>query len=527
MVMVYDYTIDISNDNTTHSKILKMVGRGKTILEIGCATGYMTRYMKEELECRVYGLEIDPEAAEVARPYCQELVIGDIEVMDLARIFSVRSFDVIIMADVLEHLKDAGKLLANLPGLLTPRGFILLSLPNGAHGSIGLEVLDGRWQYRQLGLLDKTHLRFFDKDGITLLLDEAGFYISRLQRIMIHPRDTEMKTPWDSYPREVTAYLEKVNPEFQTYQFVIKACPTDEQDGRVGLEDARQAEAERADRLEKVLKEKLKELACLRALVPDGQVAECLRLVEESRENLRNEQLRQERETAGIHKGYIKLIAELTGERKDLQLEVGHFRQQTDRLVGELAQASGIINDLQAKVVNLERIDDDAKGIIAALGESNDKYRAAGDEARETIALLQRDISWLQESLADQRRAHETSLASTAELQALNLSLTTQLHEMEQSLVWRIYTRYRRILNSILPVGSSRRRIYHWLVRAMTRPFLNVPLGPEPQPPTKEPAQATGAEVSLGRHDPERDPVRTSTGAKCPERSAQNEPVDR
>jgi len=471
--VVYDYTIDISNENTTHSMILKMVGRDKTVLEIGCATGYMSRYMKEELGCRVYGIEIDPEAAEVARPFCQEIVKGDIETLDFARIFSLRRFDVIVMADVLEHLKDAGKLLALLPGLLTPGGFILLSLPNGAHGSIGLEILDGRWQYRQQGLLDRTHLHFFDKDAITVLLDEAGFYISRLQRILIHPRDTEMKTPWDSYPRDVTAYLEKVNPEFQTYQFVIKACPTDEQGGRAGLEDARRGAEERANRLENELKENLQELTSLKALLADGHESEFMKMAKEYRENLRNEQLRLEREIAEIHKGYLKHIAGLNEERRDFQLDAVHFHRQTDKLAGELAHARAVINDLQANVAGLERQDHEAKGVIAALGES--------------IGVLHNDVSCLQELLADQRQAQAAAMAANADLQALNVSLAGQLHEINLSLVWRVLARYRRLLNYVLPGGSIRRRIYHGLLRAVANPFLRVPLRPlPPQPPLSE-----------------------------------------
>lgn len=451
--MVYDYTIHIANDNTTHSKILSMIGRDKTVLEIGCATGYMTRFMKEELGCHVYGIEIDPEAAEAARPFCQEIVKGDIETLDLVRIFSLRRFDVIVMADVLEHLKDAGKLLALLPGLLTTGGFILLSLPNGAHGSIGLEILDGRWQYRQLGLLDRTHLHFFDKDAITILLDEAGFYISRLQRVLIHPRDTEMKTPWDSYPRDVTAYLEKVNPEFQTYQFVIKACPTDEQGGRAGLEDSRRAETERADRLENQLTETSKELSSLKALLADGHESEFMKITKEYRDNLQKEQQRLEREIAEVHKGYQKHLVGLNDERRDFQLDAVHYRRQTQKLAGELTHTNGIIQQYDAHLASKEN-------------ELN--------EARRAINGLWETIADLQGQLSNQRQAYEITIAS----------LNTQLRDINHSLVWRAFTRYQRLLNSLLPLGSLRRQIYHGIIRGTVQPFLRVPLGPiPPQPP--------------------------------------------
>ncbi|MBU0673198.1 MAG: glycosyltransferase [Proteobacteria bacterium] len=492
--MVYDYTIDISNDNTTHSKILKMIDRDKNVLEIGCATGYMTRYLKTELNCRVYGLEIDPEAATLARPFCQEIVIGDIETLDLTRIFTIRRFDVIVMADVLEHLKDAGKLLARLTRLLAPNGCIILSLPNGAHGSIGLEILDGRWQYRQQGLLDATHLHFFDKDSITILLDEAGFYISRLQRIIIHPRDTEMKTPWDSYPRDVTAYLEKVNPEFQTYQFVIKACLTDEKGGRAGLEDARRAEEERADRLEQEMQDNLKELTSLKAMLAEGHESEYMKMAKEYRENLRNEQLRLEREIAETHKGYQKHLAHQSEELKNAQLDAVHFRRRTGKLTQEQNQAQQTIAQLQANNeqlqtnnTHLEKANTQYLEAITLYQTHTGNLEKQADEFRETVqslefkaALLRDEIAQLREEIISLNQANQDAWAINNDLQAQNTSLSARLMEIEQSLIWRIATRYRRILNTLLPEGSLRRRIYHRSLRAVTQPFLRVSLASPP-----------------------------------------------
>lgn len=250
----YVYRIDLSKENTSHTKILKLIDRDKYVLEIGCATGYMTRHLKEELGCRVVCVEIDHKAAEKAKPYCEELVIGDIEALDYGETLGDRRFDVVIMADILEHLKDPRSLLEKLRHFLTETGCILFSIPNGAHGSVALELLDGKWEYRSEGLLDRSHLRFFDKDSLSFLLDETGYIISQLDRVIIHPRDTEMKTPWDSYPRDVTAYIEKVNPEYQTYQFIVKAHPASVAGWKKGLEDALESEKKKTGTLEEKLK---------------------------------------------------------------------------------------------------------------------------------------------------------------------------------------------------------------------------------------------------------------------------------
>ena len=224
----YDYHLDTENENSSHLKLLNLVGRNQAVLEIGPATGYLTRFMKEKLNCRVTAIEIDESAAKSAEPYAEKMIIGDIEKLDLSALLSQRRFDVILFADILEHLKDPGKTLTRLKPFLKEDGRLLISIPNAAHASIGLELLDGRFEYRQIGLLDNTHLRFFTRDSFFRLLENAGFWVTKLDRVIIDPWNTELSSLWQNYPREVTAYIEKVNPDFSTYQFIIQAEPMGE-----------------------------------------------------------------------------------------------------------------------------------------------------------------------------------------------------------------------------------------------------------------------------------------------------------
>ena len=221
----YDYQVDMDNKNSSHVKLLHLVGNNKDVLEIGPATGYLTRYMHETLNCRVTAIEIDAGAAEHVRPYTEELLIGDVEALDLAARLNRHRFDVILFADILEHLKQPRETLAKLKPFLKDSGRLLISIPNGAHGAIALELLDGKFEYRTIGLLDNTHLRFFTKDSFFRLLEAVGFWVTRLDRVLIDPWNTELASLWQNYPREVTAYIEKVNPDFSTYQFVIEASP--------------------------------------------------------------------------------------------------------------------------------------------------------------------------------------------------------------------------------------------------------------------------------------------------------------
>lgn len=221
----YDYQLDMEKDNSSHVKLLKRIQPGTDVLEIGPATGYLTRYMKETLGCRVTAVEMDEAAASLAKKYTERLFVGDVESMNLPHLLEGQRFDVVLCADVLEHLKNPAKLLADVRGCLKENGYLLISIPNGAHGSIALEVMDGRFEYQDAGLLDNTHVRFFSRHAFLRLLESVGYWATRLDRVIMEPWNTELATLWKNYPREVTAYLEKVNPDYSTYQFIIQASP--------------------------------------------------------------------------------------------------------------------------------------------------------------------------------------------------------------------------------------------------------------------------------------------------------------
>lgn len=257
----YNYEIDMSNDNLSHTKLLKLVQPGSRVLEIGCATGYLTRYMREALDCKVTCIEIDADAAQCAKPFSEEIIVGDIESLNLSEALRDRRFEIILMADVIEHLKNPSIILNDIRPFLKDTGYILLSIPNVAHGSVSLALLNGKWEYRDLGLLDETHLRFFTKESILDLMRESHFLTGRLDRTIIDPRDTEIKIDWEKYPEEVAEHLRKENPEFQTYQFIIKAYP-DTDAGKISyLEDRLSDETQKNEDMETALEETKQELS--------------------------------------------------------------------------------------------------------------------------------------------------------------------------------------------------------------------------------------------------------------------------
>lgn len=162
----------------THYRMAEMTGRNKRVLEIGCATGYVSQLMKSN-GCEISAIELDPIAAESARQFCDHLIVGDANLE--STLFSAGSgFDVILCGDVLEHLIDPKTTLIKLADKLNPTGYILASIPNVAYWTMRLHLLSGRFEYSDSGLLDWTHLRFFTVHSFRKLCHECGYRIEEI-----------------------------------------------------------------------------------------------------------------------------------------------------------------------------------------------------------------------------------------------------------------------------------------------------------------------------------------------------------
>src|SRR5215211_2020762 len=221
MASKYETRIDLENKNSSHTLIVELVGHGKRVLDIGCANGDLAEVLAER-GCEVTGIEIDPEAARQAEERCERVTVGDVENLDLSGELDEESFDVVLFGDVLEHLKDPLQTLKRLKSFLRAEGYAVASIPNVAHGSVRLALLQGKFQYSSLGLLDDTHLRFFTRESVEQLFTEAGFLITGLRRTSRGIFDTEIEIDRELVPDEVMQLVEE-DPEASTYQFVLTA----------------------------------------------------------------------------------------------------------------------------------------------------------------------------------------------------------------------------------------------------------------------------------------------------------------
>lgn len=222
---IYDTEIDNTDKNTIYSKEIELIGFNKKVLEFGCSTGYVSSILKQR-GCRVTGIEIDENAAKKAREYCEKVIVGDVDTIDLDKELKEKKFDVILFGDILEHLKDTKKILIKSKDFLTKDGYSVLSIPNVAHWSTRLELLGGNFDYQKLGILDDSHLRFFTKKSITNLLEASGYFIEIIDYV---------KQEFDAAKVEATlkmlggdVNLKKMSlilnePDAEAYQYVIKA----------------------------------------------------------------------------------------------------------------------------------------------------------------------------------------------------------------------------------------------------------------------------------------------------------------
>jgi 2-polyprenyl-3-methyl-5-hydroxy-6-metoxy-1,4-benzoquinol methylase len=218
----YTADIDLRNVNDSHTFAIAAIPARSTVLDVGAADGSMARTLRQ-LECRTWGVEFDAASAVLARSWCEEVVEGDVEQLNLPSAFG-RKFDVILFLDVLEHLKDPLTVLKNSLTMLEDRGHVVISLPNVAHAAMRAQLLNGRFEYTEVGLLDQTHLRFFDAVSVRQFLNDAGLVILDEARVTFPIDGTEIDVDLAGIDPLVLDKLQE-GSEAHTYQFLFIAAP--------------------------------------------------------------------------------------------------------------------------------------------------------------------------------------------------------------------------------------------------------------------------------------------------------------
>lgn len=168
-----------SNARTDIIDLIKQSSESEiSVLEIGCGSGStMSRIEYLYPNASVKGIEISDEVAKIGRNQL-DIITGNIESMEL--LYEKECFDYIILADVVEHLRDPEASLKRLSSYLKDDGRILVSIPNIMHKSVINSLLQGEFEYQDSGILDRTHLRFFTLSSIKKMLYRCGMEICDL-----------------------------------------------------------------------------------------------------------------------------------------------------------------------------------------------------------------------------------------------------------------------------------------------------------------------------------------------------------
>jgi 2-polyprenyl-3-methyl-5-hydroxy-6-metoxy-1,4-benzoquinol methylase len=218
---IYEVPVDPYAENNGHAFTLSLIGYNKTVLEVGCSTGFFTKVLVER-GCNVVGIELDPEAAEMAEIWAERVVVGNIDEGDVWNYVKDESFDVVLFGDVLEHLQDPLGALREAVRKIKPSGYVVTSVPNVAHGDVRIALLQGKFPYTERGLLDQTHLRFFTLASLRELIDQAGLVVVDTKRVVVPLFHSELGVKLGDVGHQTLDELH-ADPEVECYQYVMKS----------------------------------------------------------------------------------------------------------------------------------------------------------------------------------------------------------------------------------------------------------------------------------------------------------------
>jgi SAM-dependent methyltransferase len=193
------------------------------LVDLGCGTGSNLDSLKEE-GFRCIGVSLSLQEASVCFGKGHASVVTD---LSKGLPFRDRSLSVVIASHVLEHLAEPWKLLRVLHRSMHPDGWLFVALPNAVFLEQRLRVLRGRWRYTEAGLLDYTHLRFYDLHSARQLLEDNGFQIVRERHTFWYPHAKLKRLP-ERPTRSIFEWVGRRLPNLLAYQFLFVTRPKPE-----------------------------------------------------------------------------------------------------------------------------------------------------------------------------------------------------------------------------------------------------------------------------------------------------------
>lgn len=227
------YPSKFSDPYSSHTllfqRLQRLSLRGKTVLELGVGDSALTRRLHDEgaiVDC----VELDASAADGAAPFARHVWNESLAIASVERI--KERYDVVIAADILEHLLYPEEILSKLKTCVKKGGLLLVSLPNVANVYVRLNLVLGRFPYHFKGLLDRTHLHFYTRKTAERLMTKTGWEIAArdctsIPVVMVFPFLRRRGFGWLLHLwRGVTLLL----PGLLCYQYLFEARNPNESD---------------------------------------------------------------------------------------------------------------------------------------------------------------------------------------------------------------------------------------------------------------------------------------------------------
>ncbi|PYQ53104.1 MAG: hypothetical protein DMF59_02605 [Acidobacteria bacterium] len=163
-------------EGSSHRILIDLISRfsngANTLLDLGAAGGELGEALRRRFK-RTIGFEFDVDRIGDLRRHFDQAVIADLE--SIRRLPT--SAEAIVLADILEHLRDPRSLMQCVREALAPEGHVFISVPNIANVTVRIGLLFGIFEYRERGILDSSHLRFYTMRAIKREIESAGFRI--------------------------------------------------------------------------------------------------------------------------------------------------------------------------------------------------------------------------------------------------------------------------------------------------------------------------------------------------------------
>ena len=211
----------LSDEANPLNRIAQSIPQGAQVLDIGAGNGVLARLLAR-LGCEVVLDAVEPDlvAREFSSGLYRQMFPVNLEEFLSTACAGAQKYDVIVMADVVEHLANPEPHLVALKSLLTDHGFIALSTPNIAFASVRLALLDGRFDYVNSGILERTHLRFYTLKTLKQLFEVVGLYPANEFHCLRDPLAMEIKFDGVSIPLGTLARIGQDELAF-VYQFLF------------------------------------------------------------------------------------------------------------------------------------------------------------------------------------------------------------------------------------------------------------------------------------------------------------------